>query len=277
MPINQHASIQQVRTFWDEGPCNIRHSRLPIGTEAYFNEVEKRKYFVEPHIPKFAQYERWKGKRVLEIGCGIGTDTISFARAGALVTAVDLSEKSLALAQKRAKVFGLSDRIRFHLANAEELSTVVPVQEFDLVYSFGVIHHTPRPRVALTEIKKYLGKESELRLMVYNRFSWKVLQMVLHSNCRFWKLDELIAQYSEAQEGCPVTYAYSKKSFEGFIAGLGLNVQEMFVDHIFPYVVSEYRQQRYLRRPIFRLMPDWMFRFLERTIGWHRCVVLKLS
>ena len=63
---------------------------------------EKRKYFVEPHIPAFAQFERWKGKKVLEVGCGIGTDAINFARAGARVTAVDLSDESLKLAKQRA-------------------------------------------------------------------------------------------------------------------------------------------------------------------------------
>ena len=84
-------TIQDVRRYWDKRPCNIRHSPQPVGTKQYFDEVETRKYFVEPHIPGFAEFERWRGKRVLEIGCGIGTDTMNFARHGARVTAVDLS------------------------------------------------------------------------------------------------------------------------------------------------------------------------------------------
>src|SRR6185312_3613906 len=111
--------IDAVREFWNGRPCNIRHSPKPLGTREYYDEVEARKYFVEYHIPPFAQFDRWKGKKVLEIGCGIGTDTISFARAGAQVTAVDLSEKALELARQRAKVFGLEDRITFIQANAE--------------------------------------------------------------------------------------------------------------------------------------------------------------
>jgi 2-polyprenyl-3-methyl-5-hydroxy-6-metoxy-1,4-benzoquinol methylase len=91
-------SIGQVKDYWDRRPCNIRHSPKAVGTKEYFDEVEDRKYFVERHIPTFAQFERWRGKKVLEIGCGIGTDTINFARSGALVTAVELSEQSLGVA-----------------------------------------------------------------------------------------------------------------------------------------------------------------------------------
>src|SRR6059036_3054722 len=116
-------SIDSVRQYWDRRPCNLRHSPKPAGTKEYFDEVEWRKYFVEPHIPRFAEFERWNGKKVLEIGCGIGTDTINFARNGAWVTAVDLSEKSLEVARRRAEVFGLQDRIRFIRADAEHLSS----------------------------------------------------------------------------------------------------------------------------------------------------------
>jgi ubiquinone/menaquinone biosynthesis C-methylase UbiE len=79
---------------------------------------------------------------VLEIGCGIGTDTTNFARHWARVTSVDLSEKSLELAKQRIGVYGFQDRVEFYQANAEELSKVVPPQPYDLIYSFGVIHHT---------------------------------------------------------------------------------------------------------------------------------------
>src|SRR3982751_5471394 len=130
----------KVREYWNSRPCNIRHSPLPVGTREYFDEVEARKYFVEPHIAGFAEFERWRDKKVLESGCGIGTDTINFARHGAEVTVAELSDESLKVARQRAEVFDLADRIRFHNGNAEELTTFVPVEPHDLVYSFGVIH-----------------------------------------------------------------------------------------------------------------------------------------
>ena len=94
----QQVEVERVRDFWDSRPCNIRHSPKEVGTREYFDDVETRKYFVEPHIPLFAEFERWRGKRVLEIGCGIGTDTIGFARHGAFVTAVELSKNSMEIA-----------------------------------------------------------------------------------------------------------------------------------------------------------------------------------
>src|SRR5215510_5455710 len=103
----QDVPIRTVQQYWNDRPCNIRHSPKPVGEREYFDEVEARKYFVEPHIPRFAEFPRWRGQRVLEVGCGIGTDTISFLRNGALVTSVDLSTESLALAKRRAEVYGL--------------------------------------------------------------------------------------------------------------------------------------------------------------------------
>ena len=97
--------------------------RSQLAPREYFDEVEARKYFVEPHIPGFAEFDRWAGKRVLEVGCGIGTDSINFARAGAQLTAVDLSTESLNIARQRAEVMGVADRIEFVQANAEELTS----------------------------------------------------------------------------------------------------------------------------------------------------------
>src|SRR3989338_1186451 len=148
-------TTEKVRSYWDKRPCNIRHSPKTPGTKEYFDEVEQRKYFVESHIPGFAQFERWRGKKVLEIGCGIGTDAVNFARAGVDLTVVELSPASLDIAKKRFEVYGL--KARFYLGSAEELSSFVPLEKYDLIYSFGVIHHTPHPDKVMEEIKKYCG------------------------------------------------------------------------------------------------------------------------
>lgn len=278
MRIEEFAQVQvsRVRSYWNERPCNIRHSPREVGSREYFDEVEQRKYFVEPHIPAFAQFERWKGKRVLEIGCGIGTDTINFARQGALVTAVDLSDKSIEVARRRAEVFGLSDRIRFFHGNAEELSSFVPVEPYDLIYSFGVIHHTPHPGAVLDELRKYVTPESTLKVMVYNRRSWKVLWIVaVYGRGQFWRERELTATYSEAQTGCPVTYAYTPSEGRQWLREHGFTATEVFADHIFPYSIPEYKEYRYKRVWYFRMLPHPLFRALEKAFGWHLCMTAR--
>jgi 2-polyprenyl-3-methyl-5-hydroxy-6-metoxy-1,4-benzoquinol methylase len=265
--------ITRVSDYWNSRPCNIRHSPKPVGSREYFDEVEARKYFVESHIPAFADFARWKGKRVLEIGCGIGTDTLNFARHGAQVTAVDLTEKSLEVARQRAKVFGLDENIRFIQANAEKLSESVPVEPYDLVYSFGVIHHTPHPERVLEEIRKYTHPGSTVKIMVYNRWSWKVLWVLFgYGKGQFWKLNQLIATYSEAQTGCPVTYSYSRSSGRRWLEDHGFRVTRVMVDHIFPYSIPEYVKYQYKRVWYFRWMPKPLFRVLERLFGWHLCL-----
>ncbi len=269
----ERVPIERVRDFWDARPCNIRHSPQDLGSRAYFDEVEARKYFVEPHIPPFADFARWKGKRVLEIGCGIGTATIGFARAGARVTAVDLSEKSLDLARERARVYGLEGSIDFYCANAEELSRTVPAEPHDLIFSFGVIHHTPRPEKALEQIRAYVHPGSVLKVMVYHRLSWKALWILfVYGKGKFWRARQLIAKHSEAETGCPVTYAYTRKEARALLSDAGFRVTELAVEHVFPYRIPDYVKYKYVKSWWFRWAPPFLFRWFERRFGWHLCV-----
>jgi 2-polyprenyl-3-methyl-5-hydroxy-6-metoxy-1,4-benzoquinol methylase len=271
-------SIADVQRYWDARPCNIRHSSKPIGSKEYFDEVEARKYLVEPHIPAFADFERWRGKRVLEVGCGIGTDSINFARAGADLTAVELSGESLSIAAQRAEVMGVADRIRFVQANAEELTSALEEEPFDLVYSFGVVHHTPHPERALTEMRALTAPGGTLKLMVYHRRSWKVFWIVAaHGRGRVWNADELIAKHSEAETGCPVTFAYTRGQACELVERSGFRVQDLHVDHVFPYRIRDYVQFRYVKEPYFRWMPEPLFRAFQRRLGWHLLVTAEAS
>jgi 2-polyprenyl-3-methyl-5-hydroxy-6-metoxy-1,4-benzoquinol methylase len=273
MSVFNQLPIERVREYWDNRPCNIRHSPKPVGTREYFDEVETRKYFVEPHILRFAEFERWRGKRVLEIGCGIGTDTARFARSGADVTAVDLSTRSLEVARRRMEVYGVTDRVRFFSGSAEDLARIVPPEPYDLIYSFGVIHHTPHPERVLDQIRNYVRPGSTVKVMVYNHYSWKVFWILLtYGKCRFWRLTELVARYSEAETGCPVTYSYSRRELRDLMEKHGFHVKQIQAEHIFPYRIQDYVRYRYTKEWYFRWLPEPLFHALERMFGWHLCV-----
>jgi 2-polyprenyl-3-methyl-5-hydroxy-6-metoxy-1,4-benzoquinol methylase len=266
--------IQAVKDFWNRRPCNFKHSYAPLGTKEYFEEVAKRKFFVEPHLLDFADFPSMQGKKVLEIGCGLGTTAVLFARAGAeKVTAVDVSERSLEIAKQQAAVNGVSDRMAFFLANAEELSKSIPEEKYDLIFSFGVIHHTPHPERVLNELRGYLKPDGRLKIMVYYRYSWKSLWILFkYGRLKFWNLSQLIATHSEAQTGCPITYTYTKREGRALLESKGFRVHRIQIDHIFPYRIPDYMQHRYVKIWYFRFMPRWMFHFLERQFGWHLCM-----
>jgi SAM-dependent methyltransferase len=253
-------SLEAVREYWDRRPCNIRHGTAEIGTREYFDQVEARKYKVEPHIPAFTEFERWRGKKILEIGCGLGTAAVSFARAGAHYTAIELSEASLALARKRFEIYGLTGR--FFLGNAEELSSVIPTEIFDLVYSFGVIHHAPRPEKIVREVRSFMGAESEFRLMLYATHSWK--NAMIQAG-----LDQ-----PEAQSGCPIATTFTHDEVRQLLADF--EIVEVKQDHIFPYVIEKYVRHEYELQPWFAAMPREMFRALEQVLGWHTLIRARL-
>ena len=266
-------TIDQVRTYWDRRPCNVRHSPKPVGTREYFDEVEARKYFVEPHIPRFVEFERWRGKKVLEVGCGIGTDTTSFARHGASVTAIDLSAQSLELARKRMEVYGLQERVRFYSGSAEEMTRFVPIEPYDLIYSFGVIHHTPHPELVIEQMRHYTRPGTIIKLMVYYRHSWKVFWILMgYGKGRFWRLPQLIAEHSEAQTGCPVTYTYTREEGRRLIESSGFHQTNAFVDHIFPYRIPEYVKYEYVKSWPWNWTPHSLARRMEQHFGWHLCL-----
>ena len=253
-------TIDQVRDYWNNRPCNLRHSQSPVGTKEYFEEVEARRYANEPHNYTFPEFDRWKGKRVLEIGCGIGTDAVNFARAGANYTGIDLSAESVKIAKQRFEVFGLTGEI--FEANAEELDNVFdPHEKFDLIYSFGVIHHAPRPERVVAHLPGLLKEDGECRVVLYAKNSWK--NMLIEAN---W-------DQPEAQDNCPQAVTYTKQEArELFRAFDNVHVDQ---DFIFPWNIEHYVKYEYVKQPWFEAMPDELFKIMEKSLGWHLMITAK--
>jgi SAM-dependent methyltransferase len=251
-------SIGEVATYWNQRPCNIRHSGLKPMSLAWSRDVMQRKYFVEPHISRFADFKRWDGKRVLEIGCGIGTDTIQFMRNGADIEAIDLSIESVKIARARIASEFPDHRYRGAVwcQNAE---AELPLGPFDLIYSFGVLHHTPHPDRVLKLARSRLKPGGELRIMVYAK----------------WSLKHLLRGQPEAQAGCPIVRHYTKEEVVGLLFDAGFLLTSIEKAHIFPYRVKDYVEYRYVKHLPFRLLPRPVFSWLETVLGNHLLVVAR--
>ena len=104
----------KIISYWDKQPCNLLHGISPIGSVEYFQEVSNRRYLVEPHIPEFAGFHLWQGKRVLEIGCGIGSDAEEFVKHGAEYVGIDISAESISMCRQRFDTLGLEGKFYVH-------------------------------------------------------------------------------------------------------------------------------------------------------------------
>ena len=165
---NNFTLKDRVRAFWQENPCGTKFANAPPGSRKFYELVEEHRYTKEWHIPLAAGFSQSKNLNVLEVGCGLGTDGAQFAKAGAIYTGVDLTDAAVDLARKRFELFQLPGT--FRVADAEGLD--FPDNSFDIVYSHGVLHHTPDTAGAIKEVHRVLKPGGRAVVMLYHRDSY---------------------------------------------------------------------------------------------------------
>lgn len=160
-------SIVEHREFWSDYQPGFRFADAPLGTKEFFEEVSAYRDTIEPHIADVVDFPRWSGAAVLEAGCGIGTDGVRFAAAGADYTGLDFSPTALSLARRRFEVEALDGR--FVTGSVSQ----IPLRDasFDLVFSHGVIHHVDDTKAAVREFSRVLKPGGTALVMVYHRRS----------------------------------------------------------------------------------------------------------
>ena len=168
MPDQNDNLKERVRAFWQANPCGVKFAEAAPGTRRFYELVESHRYTSEWHIPVAADFVSAGGSKVLEIGCGLGTDGAQFAKAGADYTGVDLTEAAVELARRRFELFDLPGK--FQTADAENLDFAD--ESFDLVYSHGVLHHTPDTAKSIREIYRVLRPGGRAIVMLYHRGSY---------------------------------------------------------------------------------------------------------
>jgi SAM-dependent methyltransferase len=248
---------QRIRDYWNNQPCNVRHSKNTPGSLEFFQDVSARRYRVEPHIPEFAGFYLWQGKQVLEIGPGIGSDAAEFARNGADYYGIDYSDESVKLAQQRFKVEELEGT--FVCGDSSDIESYTALPKMDLVYSYGVIHHFPAIDRIIDNVYNILKPGGEFRFMVYAKNSWK--QAMISKG-----LDQF-----EAQAGCPYAKSYTKDDILDLL-GDKFHLERLRQDHCFMYNVEAYKQGRYELEPWFEAMPEAMREAVKEYLGWHLLV-----
>jgi len=285
-------NIAEVEAFWNANPCQSRLSQ-EAERRRYFEEISRKRFHGrEWHIPIIAKFDSFRGKNVLEIGCGVGTDGIEFAKNGANYIGVDLTPKSVELTRERFEVFGVPGR--FEVGNAEE-GLPFPDASLDHVYSFGVIHHSPAPERIVREIYRVLRKGGTFTVMLYNRssinyyieilflrrlFKWclvpKFMPRLISALTGFdrWKLeghremlrkrkniskDEWISMNTDGPF-CPLARVYNQQEaaalFDAF-ENVRQEVWEFNIDHW---------------SFIGKAIPDALAKWIGRHWGWHRMI-----
>lgn len=245
---------QRIKDYWDRQPCNVKHSDAPVGSMAYFDEVTAKRYRAEPHILDFAGFHAWRGRRVLEIGSGIGSDAEQFARHGADYVGIDVSAQSLHICRQRFEVYGLAGQ--FYQGSVTDRDWLRDLGRFDLVYSYGVLHHTPGMRQHLDNISEVLSPGGELRFMVYAKNSWK-----------YAMIQKGLDQF-EAQAECPYAQAFTREQIEIMLESR-YDTQSITQDHCFMYDIPAYKQGRFELLPWFAVMSEEMRAAMRQYLGWH--------
>lgn len=204
-----------VRAFWDEAACGER-MLLPSADRAGFTSQAAERYRLEPYILDFARFGSWSGKRVLEIGVGLGADHQRFVEAGAVCTGIDLTPRAVEMTRRRLEVFGLVSDLR--VADAERLP--FPADEFDFVYSWGVIHHSPDTPQVVREILRVLRPGGTARVMIYSK--WSLIGLMLWTRFALLRmrpltpLREIYAHYLESPGTKAYSVAEARALFTGF-------------------------------------------------------------
>jgi ubiquinone/menaquinone biosynthesis C-methylase UbiE len=172
---SEDETVAEVAAFWNTEACGTQFVADARDARDFYEQYRRFRYETEWHITEFVPFAEMRGRKVLEIGCGNGADGTLFAEAGARYTGVDLTEAAVAATRRHFAVLGLPGE--FRTANAEHLEFAA--ESFDVVYSYGVLHHTPDPARAVAEVHRVLKPGGRAYVMLYHRASFNYYARIL--------------------------------------------------------------------------------------------------
>jgi ubiquinone/menaquinone biosynthesis C-methylase UbiE len=261
--LGQPGLKEEVRDFWNADPCGSRY----LGDRADFEAHARARYQLEPYIHEFAGFARSVGQRVLEVGVGMGADYLEWLKAGAQATGVDLSGASLEHAKRRCEMAGYAPDLR--VSDAEHLP--YPNETFDIVYSYGVMHHSPDTPQCLHEAWRVLKPGGALRVMIYHHPSLTGFMLWLRYG---WPRGKSLRQSVHDHLESPGTKSYTQEEARGMLSGFEhVELRQAFSPGDLLLNEPSARFQGVAYRMIWRLYP----RFLVRRFGAKLGLFLLIS
>ena len=254
----------RAREQWSQDPCGAEYDREhPLGTREFFDTIEHHRYSeYAPWMPATMGFDRFSGAHLLEVGCGMGSDLVQFARGGAICTGIDITPRSIEITRHRFAVYGLNGT--FLLSDGERLP--FPSGTFDIVYSNGVLHHTPDTAGAISEIHRVLRPGGIAKVMLYHRNSLNYwVEIVLRRGLlraeflRGRSAEDIMSRVVEhsEHEATPLVKVYSRKEARSLFA--------MFRD-VEIEVAQLLREELRFMSP---LISENLFRSVQNRIGWN--------
>lgn len=241
---------EAVRGYWEDGVCGTEEELIgghEVGSPSWYAAIENHRYAVEPFIHGVAQFTRHRGKKLLEVGVGAGTDHLQWARAGADCHGVDLTDAAIRTAGAHLALHGFTSKLQ--RVDAEVLP--FPDDHFDVVYSWGVIHHSEKPEQIVAEIRRVLKPGGRFIGMMYKRHSLLGYRVWLKHGLlagRPWRsLSDVLWHHVESVGTKAYTLAEMRRMF-GQYAGVSL----------WP-IVTTYDTRR---------LPDAVARLVPPALGW---------
>jgi ubiquinone/menaquinone biosynthesis C-methylase UbiE len=257
-----------VRDHWEDETCGTRYANT-TERETFFRDVSEARYRLEPFIPEFARFESAAGKDVLEIGVGAGSDFENWCRHARHATGVDLTEAAIRLTSERLALGGVNpSTYTLRQSDAEHL----PFDDasFDIVYSWGVLHHTPDTPAALAEVFRVLKPGGTMRAMIYHVPSWTGLLLLARHGWSRGKLrmTQRTAIYEQLES--PGTKAYTVPEAKQLIESRGftdVNVSTVLCPADLLSLKLRSKYDGAVSRAVMALYPRWLVRLLGNRLG----------
>lgn len=245
-----NALLDEIRDYWNLYIHDLEIATQPVGTAGFFQELAEYRFDKLHYLPRVIDFSAYQGKRLLEVGCGVGIDLVRFARADAIVTGVDLAVVSIDLARKNFALEGLPADLQ--VMNGEDLA--FDDNSFDVVYAHGVLQYTADAQKMVNELYRVLRPGGEAILMVYNKVSWL-------------NLLSKITKVELEHEDAPVLRLYTIKAFRRL---LGSFAEVRLVPERFPVKTRLHRGiKATLYNDLFVRSFNCLPRAWIRPFGWH--------